>query len=139
MSKNEVGYPAVRLDKWLWAARFFKTRQLAVDAIAAGRVEVNGDRVKPARTIKPGDQLLLRKPPVEYRLVVSAVAEKRGSATIARALFVESSESIAARERLVAELREMPPPLFRGRPTKKDRRTIEQWQRNAEKFNETDG
>ena len=139
MSKNEVGYPAVRLDKWLWAARFFKTRQLAVDAIAAGRVEVNGDRVKPARTIKPGDQLLLRKPPVEYRLVVSAVAEKRGSATIARALFVESSESIAVRERLVAELREMPPPLFRGRPTKKDRRTIEQWQRNAEKFNETDG
>ena len=139
MSKNEVGYPAVRLDKWLWAARFFKTRQLAVDAIAAGRVEVNGDRVKPARTIKPGDQLLLRKPPVEYRLVVSAVAEKRGSATIARALFVESSESIAARERLVAELREMPPPLFRGRPTKKDRRTIEQWQRNAEKFNEADG
>ncbi len=139
MSKNEVGYPAVRLDKWLWAARFFKTRQLAVDAIAAGRVEVNGDRVKPARTIKPGDQLLLRKPPVEYRLVVSAVAEKRGSATIARALFVESSESIAARERLVAELREMPPPLFRGRPTKKDRRTMEQWQRNAEKFNEADG
>ena len=139
MSKNEVGYPAVRLDKWLWAARFFKTRQLAVDAIAAGRVEVNGDRVKPARTIKPGDQLLLRKPPVEYRLVVSAVAEKRGSATIARALFVESSESIAARERLDAELREMPPPLFRGRPTKKDRRTIEQWQRNAEKFNEADG
>ena len=139
MRKNEVGYPAVRLDKWLWAARFFKTRQLAVDAIAAGRVEVNGDRVKPARTIKPGDQLLLRKPPVEYRLVVSAVAEKRGSAMIARALFVESSESIAARERLVAELREMPPPLFRGRPTKKDRRTIEQWQRNAEKFNEADG
>ena len=139
MSKSEVGQSAVRLDKWLWAARFFKTRQLAVDAIAAGRVEVNGDRVKPAKTIKPGDQLLLRKPPVEYRLVVSAVAEKRGSATIARALFVESSESIAARERLVAELREMPPPLFRGRPTKKDRRTIEQWQRNAEKFNEADG
>ena len=139
MSKNEVGYPAVRLDKWLWAARFFKTRQLAVDAIAAGRVEVNGDRVKPAKTIKPGDQLLLRKPPVEYRLVVNAVAEKRGSATIARALFEESSESIAARERLVAELREMPPPLFRGRPTKKDRRTIEQWQRNAEKFNDVDG
>ena len=139
MSKSEVGQSAVRLDKWLWAARFFKTRQLAVDAIAAGRVEVNGDRVKPAKTIKPGDQLLLRKPPVEYRLVVSAVAEKRGSATIARALFEESSESIAARERLVAELREMPPPLFRGRPTKKDRRTIEQWQRNAEKFNEADG
>lgn len=139
MSKSEVGQSAVRLDKWLWAARFFKTRQLAVDAIAAGRVEVNGDRVKPAKTIKPGDQLLLRKPPVEYRLVVNAVAEKRGSATIARALFEESSESIAARERLVAELREMPPPLFRGRPTKKDRRTIEQWQRNAEKFNDVDG
>ena len=118
-----------RLDKWLWAARFFKTRQLAVDAVNAGRVEVDGERVKPAKTIRPGDRLLLRKPPVEYRLVVIAVSEKRGSAMIARTMFVESAESIAVREKIVAELRDMPPPLFRGRPTKKDRRTLERWQR----------
>ena len=128
-----------RIDKWLWVARFFKTRQLAVDAINAGRVEVNGERVKPAKTIKPGDKLLLRKPPLEYHLAVNAVAEKRGSATIAKALFNESSESIAQREKIVAELRDMPPPLFRGRPTKKDRRTLEQWQRSADIFDDRDG
>ena len=123
---------AVRIDKWLWVARFFKTRQLSIDAINAGRVEVNGERVKPSKSIKPGDRLLLRKPPVEYQFVVTAVAEKRGSAVIAKTLFVESAESVAVREKVVAELRDMPPPLFRGRPTKKDRRTLERWQQNAD-------
>lgn len=126
------------MDKWLWAARFFKTRQLAVDAIAAGRIEVNDERVKPAKVIKPGDRLLIRKPPIEYRLVVNLVAEKRGPATVARTLFEESAESVAAREKVSAELREMPPPLFRGRPTKKDRRTLEQWQRSADLFKDSD-
>ena len=129
---------SVRVDKWLWAARFFKTRQLAVDAIAAGRIEVNGERVKPAKVIKPGDWLLIRKPPIEYRLVVNLVAEKRGPATVARTLFEESAESVANREKVNAELRDMPPPLFRGRPTKKDRRTLEQWQRTADLFKDTD-
>ena len=138
MSNNESGLTSTRVDKWLWAARFFKTRQLAVDAIAAGRVEINGERVKPAKTVKSGDRLVLRKPPLEYDLVVIAVSEKRGSATIARTLFTESAESIAARAKIVAELREMPEPLFRGRPTKRDRRAIEQWQRTAEKFNDVD-
>lgn len=127
---------AVRIDKWLWVARFFKTRQLSIDAINAGRVEVNGERVKPSKSIKPGDRLLLRKPPVEYQLVVTAVAEKRGSAVIAKTLFAESAESVAVREKVVAELRDMPPPLFRGRPTKKDRRTLERWQQNADSANE---
>lgn len=127
---------AVRIDKWLWVARFFKTRQLSIDAINAGRVEVNGERVKPSKSIKPGDHLLLRKPPVEYQLVVTAVAEKRGSAVIAKTLFVESAESVAVREKVVAELRDMPPPLFRGRPTKKDRRTLERWQQNADSADE---
>ena len=122
---------AVRIDKWLWVARFFKTRQLAIDAVNAGRVEVNDERVKPSKVIKTGDKLLLRKPPVEYQLVVTAIAEKRGSATVAKSLFVESAESVAARAKLIAELRDMPPPLFRGRPTKKDRRTLERWQQNA--------
>ena len=139
MSNSESGLTSTRVDKWLWAARFFKTRQLAVDAVAAGRVEINGERVKPAKTIKSGDRLVLRKPPLEYDLVVIAVAEKRGSATIARTLFTESAESIAAREKIVAELREMPEPLFRGRPTKRDRRAIEQWRRTAENFSDVDG
>lgn len=139
MSNSESGLTSTRVDKWLWAARFFKTRQLAVDAVAAGRVEINGERVKPAKTIKSGDRLVLRKPPLEYDLVVIAVAEKRGSATIARTLFTESAESIAARVKIVSELREMPEPLFRGRPTKRDRRAIEQWQRTAENFSDVDG
>ena len=139
MSNNESGLTSTRVDKWLWAARFFKTRQLAVDAVAAGRVEINGERVKPSKTIKSGDRLVLRKPPLEYDLVVTAVAEKRGSATIARTLFTESAESIAARAKIVAELREMPEPLFRCRPTKRDRRAIEQWQRTAENFSDVDG
>ncbi|MCY7387991.1 MAG: RNA-binding S4 domain-containing protein [Burkholderiales bacterium] len=122
---------AVRIDKWLWVARFFKTRQLSIDAINAGRVEVNGERVKPSKSIKPGDSLLLRKPPVAYQMVVTAIAEKRGSATMAKTLFLETTESIATREKVAAELRDMPPPLFRGRPTKKDRRTLEKWQRTA--------
>ena len=129
---------SVRLDKWLWVARFFKTRQLAIDAINAGRIEVNDERVKPSKTVKPGDRVRLRKPPVEYRLVVRAISEKRGSATVARTMFEESVESIAAREKVIAELREMPPPLFRGRPTKKDRRTLEQFQRGADFLNDAD-
>ena len=127
-----------RLDKWLWAARFFKTRQLAIDAINAGHVDLNGDRVKPSKTIKPGDSVHLRKPPVEYHLIVKVIAEKRGSATIAKTLFDESVDSVTVREKVVADLRDMPPPLFRGRPTKKDRRTLEQWQRIADSAIEID-
>ena len=128
----------MRLDKWLWAARFFKTRQLAVDAINAGHVDVNGERAKPSKAVRPADRVRLRKPPVEYQLVIAAVSEKRGSATIARTLFEESVDSVAAREKIVAELREMPPPLFRGRPTKKDRRTLEQWQRTVGNFDDAE-
>ena len=128
----------MRLDKWLWAARFFKTRQLAVDAVNAGRVDVNGERAKPSKAVRPGDRLRLRKPPVEYHLAITAVSEKRGSATIARTLFEESVDSVATREKIVAELREMPPPLFRGRPTKKDRRTLDHWQRTVGNFNDAE-
>ena len=122
---------SVRLDKWLWAARFFKTRQLAVDAINAGHVELNGERAKPAKSVKADDELTVRKPPYEFCLIVKTVSEKRGSAPIARELYAETEASIAAREKLLLELREMPPPLFKGRPTKRDRRTLENWQRAA--------
>ena len=122
---------SVRLDKWLWAARFFKTRQLAIEAVNAGHIELNGDRAKPAKSVKPGDAVTVRKPPYEFVVVVKAVSEKRGSAAIARELFAETAESIAAREKLLAELRDMPAPIFKGRPTKRDRRTLENWQRAA--------
>lgn len=117
----------VRLDKWLWAARLFKTRQIAVDAINAGRVEVNGDRAKPAKTIRAGDVLLVRKPPYAFHLEITGVAEKRGSAAVARTLFAETEASVAARQQLSKELREMPPPVFKGRPTKQDRRALEKF------------
>ena len=122
---------SVRLDKWLWAARFFKTRQLAIEAVNAGHIELNGDRAKPAKSVKPGDEVTVRKPPYEFVVVVKAVSEKRGSAAMARELFAETAESIAAREKLLAELRDMPAPIFKGRPTKRDRRTLENWQRAA--------
>ena len=127
---------SVRLDKWLWATRFFKTRQLAIEAVTAGHVELNGERAKPAKSVRPGDELTIRKPPYEFVLVVTAVSEKRGSATIARALFSEAAGSIAAREKLAAELRDMPAPVFKGRPTKRDRRTLENWQRAAALMND---
>ncbi len=117
---------AMRLDKWLWAARFYKTRSLAVEAIASGKVHVNGERAKPAKSIKADDEIFLRKPPYEFTFRVRALADRRGPAAEARLLYAESAESLAARERLAAEMREMPPPL-RGRPTKKDRREIERF------------
>ncbi len=114
----------VRLDKWLWAARFFKTRQLAIDAIHAGRIHVGGERIKPAKTIKVGDCIEVRHPPYAWSIAVLGLAEKRGSAQIAQSLYSETAESVAARVTLRAELKELPPPLFPGRPTKKDRRTL---------------
>ena len=128
---SESAKEAVRLDKWLWATRFFKTRQLAIEAVNAGHIELNGDRAKPAKSVKPGDEVTVRKPPYEFVVTVKALSEKRGSATTARELFAETAASIAAREKLLAELRDMPAPIFKGRPTKRDRRTLENWQRAA--------
>jgi ribosome-associated heat shock protein Hsp15 len=117
----------VRLDKWLWAARFFKTRSLATDAVTGGKVEVNGDHAKPAKAIKPGDEVRLRLGPYEHVLIVRALADRRGSATIAQALYEETEASRAAREKLSAQLK-MAPAAFvfeeKGRPTKKDRRDL---------------
>jgi ribosome-associated heat shock protein Hsp15 len=123
----DTGLDGVRLDKWLWAARLFKTRQIAIDAINAGRVEVNGERAKPAKSVRVKDSLIVRKPPYVFHLDVTGLSEKRGSATVARTLFSETDASIAARQQLSAELREMPPPLFKGRPTKQDRRALEKF------------
>jgi len=117
----------VRLDKWLWAARFFKTRSLATEAIAGGKVEVNGDRAKPAKGVKPGDEVRLRLGAYEHVLIVRNLAERRGPASVAQALYEETQASRDARERLAAQLK-MAPPTFvyeeKGRPTKKDRRDL---------------
>jgi ribosome-associated heat shock protein Hsp15 len=117
----------VRLDKWLWAARFFKTRSLATEAVAGGKVEVNGERAKPAKAVKTGDEVRLRLGPYEHVLIVRQLGERRGPASVAQTLYEETQASHDARERLAAQLK-MAPPAFvyeeKGRPTKKDRRDL---------------
>jgi ribosome-associated heat shock protein Hsp15 len=119
----------VRLDKWLWAARFYKTRTLAAEAIDAGRVEVNGDRAKRSRAITAGDTLRVRKPPFEQVVEVAGESEQRGPATVAATLYRETEDSRTAREALAARMKAMGPPVFRerGKPDKKDRRAIDRW------------
>ena len=116
------------MDKWLWAARFFKTRALAVAAIEGGKVAIAGDRVKPARLVQSGDQLSIRLGPFEHIVVVRGVSERRGPASVAQALFEETADSRAVREKLAEQLR-MAPAAFvfedKGRPTKRDRRELD--------------
>ena len=121
-----------RLDKWLWSARFFKTRTLAVEAIAAGHVSVNDERAKPAKAVRVGDRVVIRKPPFEHAVVVKGVSEQRGPATVAAALFAETEESRARRAVLAAEMKSLPQPRFPGRPTKKSRREYEKWLRSPD-------
>lgn len=120
---------AVRLDRWLWAARFYKTRPLAVAAIDGGKVQVNGDRVKRSKSIKRGDQVRIRQDPYEYFLEVVELAEKRGSAGVAATLYRESAESLAAREELAFRMKQAQPARLhtQGRPSKKQRRDIRKW------------
>ncbi len=118
---------SVRVDKWLWAARFFKTRSLATEAVAGGKVGVNGDRAKPAKTVKPGDEIRVRLAPYEHVLIVRALGERRGPASVAQTLYEETAESAAERQRLAEQLRLAPAAFVyeeRGRPTKKDRRDL---------------
>lgn len=127
MSKeNTQRDEGVRLDRWLWAARFFKTRALAAEAIAGGKVEVNGKRAKRAKLLQVGDAVRIRKGPFEYQVVVRELSEQRGPAPVAQALYEETTASRAARETLAAQIRDgrsvfVPPP---GKPSKKDRRKL---------------
>jgi ribosome-associated heat shock protein Hsp15 len=117
----------VRVDRWLWAARFFKTRGAATGAVLGGRVHVNGERVKPAKDVRPGDRLEVTVGDVRRTVVVRELAEKRGSATVAATLYEETPESIALREQRVTE-RRLARPLgadLGARPTKQDRRRLE--------------
>jgi len=122
----------MRLDKWLWVARFFKTRRLAVEAVEGGRVSVNGERAKPAKELKVGDALSIRRAPFEHRVVVRGLAAQRGSAAVAQALYDETEESRTRRATLAAEMKAMPQPRFPGRPTKKTRRDYERWLRSPD-------
>jgi len=122
----------MRIDKWLWAARFFKTRSAAVEAIDAGHVSVNGERTKPAKMLKAGDGVVVRKPPFEHAIVVKALSDRRESAAIAARLFEETAESRARRATLAAEMKSLPQPRFKGRPTKKTRRDYEKWLRSSD-------
>ena len=117
----------VRVDKWLWAARFFKTRSLAADAVEAGQVRLNDERVKPAHPVKIGDAIAVRKRGIEWDVRVTGVAERRGSASEAALLYRETAESVAIRteEALRRKAAADAEPRYPGRPTKRERRKLE--------------
>ena len=118
----------LRIDKWLWAARFYKTRSLAVEEIDKGRVRVNGVEAKPAREVKVGDTVTLRQGPVTRTLVVRGISNQRGAAPVAQQLYEETADSLALKALAVEQRRlglEPASSLEHGRPTKRDRRDID--------------
>jgi ribosome-associated heat shock protein Hsp15 len=125
----------VRIDKWLWAARFYKTRTAATSAVTGGRVQVNGARVKPAREITTGDRLEVSIGYQRFDLVVTALADRRGPAAVARTLYEETPESIEERARRAAERRSVPPlgAELGDRPTKRDRRRLDALRRGEKR------
>lgn len=122
----------MRLDKWLWAARFYKTRGLAAEEVGKGRVSVNGQSAKASRELKPGDLLELRQGEVLRTVEVKALSHLRGPAPVAQALYAETPESIARREKAAEQRRVAAEPaqaIEQGRPTKRDRRKLADWNR----------
>ena len=117
----------IRFDKWLWAARFYKTRSLCAQAIDAGQVRVNGERAKPSRNMRVGEAVSIRKSGIVCEVTVTALADRRGSATDAAKLYCETEASAAAREEawLARRAAESAQPRFPGRPTKRERRKLE--------------
>ena len=124
----------VRIDKWLWAARFYKTRSLAADAVDGGKVQVDGERVKPAKLLKPGDALSIRSGPYTWDITVLMLSERRGPAAEAAKLYSESDESRRIREEKIALLKieRQSNPFPGGRPTKKARRQIIRFIRDSD-------
>ena len=122
--------PQTRIDKWLWAARFFKHRTAATEAVEGGKVRLNGITVKPARAVKPGDRIDLTRDEGACTLIVRAIADKRGPATVARTLYEETAQSIAQREaaREMNRLAAPPGADLHGRPTKRDRRQMRRFE-----------
>lgn len=119
----------LRIDKWLWSARFYKTRSLAAEEIGKGRVEVNGQEAKPAREVKVGDRVAMRRDAMTRTVIVKGLSNLRGPAPVAQQLYEETPESIAAREAAAQQRRYAPEPALsieHGRPTKRGRRDLEQ-------------
>jgi ribosome-associated heat shock protein Hsp15 len=122
----------LRLDKWLWAARFYKTRSLSAEEIGKGRVQVNGQAAKASREVRVGDLIALRQGNVARTVIVKATSEQRGSASVAQQMFEETTESLALREKQALERRLHAEPslaIEQGRPTKRDRRQLADWNR----------
>lgn len=119
----------IRIDKWLWAARFYKTRTLSADEVERGRVQLNGQDVKPAREVKPGDTVAVRQGPVLRTVVVRGISGTRGPAPVAQALYEETVDSLQARARQAEQRRLAPEPALaqaHGRPTKRERRVLDE-------------
>jgi ribosome-associated heat shock protein Hsp15 len=121
---------SVRIDKWLWAARFFKTRSLATDAVDRGKIKVNGDKVKPARGVKIGERIEIDNGATEWEVIVQDLSDQRGPAPVAQKLYAETEESVKRREQTAERNRlfREPTSLLKGRPTKRDRRLIDRSQ-----------
>lgn len=122
----------LRLDKWLWAARFYKTRSLAAEDIDKGRIEVNGQVAKPSRELKAGDQIDIRQGGLTRNFVVQALSTVRGPAPQAQTLYAETPESVERRARFIEQRQLASEPadaIEQGRPTKRDRRHLADWQR----------
>jgi len=122
---------AIRLDKWLWAARFYKTRNLAAAAIKGGKIHIDGQRIKASKTVAIGQRLSINKPPERFDIVITALSDKRQSANIAQMLYAETPQSAARREK-EAILRKLArqqaiTPHDKGRPTKRNRRQIDRF------------
>lgn len=131
----------MRLDKWLWVARFFKTRALAAEEIEHGRVQVNGQVAKPARAVRVNDRIEIRQPGTVRELLVRGLSAMRGPAPVARALYEETEASIAALQRAAEARRfgiEPASAQEQGRPTKRDRRDLAEWQRWSASIDDPD-
>lgn len=122
---------SVRFDRWLWAARFYKTRTLATSEVTGGKARLNGERVKPATPVRVGDTVRVMKAPYEWKVEVRGLAERRGPAREARKLYEETEASRKKREKRRIQMREVPVPTYegKGRPTKKERREIDEMKR----------
>jgi ribosome-associated heat shock protein Hsp15 len=119
----------MRIDKWLWAARFFKTRSVAQQAVEGGKVKLNGERVKPAKDVRTGDRLDLNIAAQDWSITVLALSDKRGPASVAQTLYEESAESASRRaeQSALRKLSAEPGRLREGRPTKRERRQLDRW------------
>lgn len=128
---NEI--KSIRIDKWLWATRFFKTRGLASEAIKGGKVDLNGSHAKPSKTVQVNDLLKIRRGAFVYEVAVKGISKHRGSATVAGELYEESEQSVLNRENLAGQLKAESAlrPTTAGRPSKRDRRNIIRFTRKS--------